>query len=284
MLIEIFDAFRSSDGGSTENPDSTSVYAKIRLSMENTSSISTAKLYLRYSSTGFFASNVINKDISSTFGVTSTSNLNRTKTISLGTFSKTSDWYFVLDFYTNTENATVRSDVVARTNVPLFIADNNQGVAIGQYSTATASTPKFESNWPAFLYGGIANLGLLWTELTPVNGSTPGEYGGGILKCAAIDNLRIVEGSVLVKPGSSTIVIANLPSVADWAPGAGVFAMNACQGARIARIAVGGIYEENAGKLALSWVRDLSDGELYTSSAIWVQCSIMYWMPTEDYG
>ena len=57
-----------------------------------------------------------------------------------------------------------------------------------------------------------------------------------------------------------------------------VYAMNACSGSRIARIAVSGTSEATAGQLVLHWVKNLTDGSSYTSAAIWIQCSMMYWV------
>lgn len=115
-----------------------------------------------------------------------------------------------------------------------------------------------------------------FTALPPETGSTPAEYGGGELRCMAEGSRRIIVGSLLVRPGSETIVLAQLPD--GYTPVSGVFAVNACGGARIARVMVGGEGEENAGKLCLSWVRNLSDGSLYTGGEIWVQCSIEYYV------
>ena len=88
--------------------------------------------------------------------------------------------------------------------------------------------------------------------------------------------MRVVDGSLLVRPGADTIVLATLPS--GYTPTKSVFSINACSGSRVARIAVGGAGEANAGKLCLSWVKNLSDGASYTDAAIWVQCSIAYWV------
>lgn len=48
----------------------------------------------------------------------------------------------------------------AKIDIPAAIAaahipGNNQGFAVGGFSTATEDDPKFESYWPAFLYGGL---------------------------------------------------------------------------------------------------------------------------------
>lgn len=150
------------------------------------------------------------------------------------------------------------------------------GVRFGGYSTASANNPKFECNYPAYFYGGIVEIGNAWTKLTPTTGTTPGDYGGGALRCRAIGDKRIVEGSINVQPGSDTIVLATLPS--GYTPAKAVYSINACSGSRVARIAVGGTGETNAGKLCLSWVKNLSDGASYTAAAIWVQCSIEYWI------
>ena len=112
--------------------------------------------------------------------------------------------------------------------------------------------------------------------LNPATGSTPADYGGGALRCRAMEKLRVVDGSILVTPGSSAVVLATLPD--GCTPGKNVFSINACSGARVARIAVGGSGGTYAGKLCLEWVKNLSDGSNYTSAAIWVQCSIYYWV------
>lgn len=150
------------------------------------------------------------------------------------------------------------------------------GVAFGKYSESTDDIPMFECNYPAYFYGGIAEIGNAWIKLTPTTGTTPGDYGGDNLRCRAIGDKRIVDGSINVQPGSDTIVLATLPS--GYTPAKAVYSINACSGSRVARIAVGGAGETNAGKLCLSWVKNLSDGASYTAAAIWVQCSIEYWV------
>ena len=86
----------------------------------------------------------------------------------------------------------------------------------------------------------------------------------------------IVDGSINVKPGSGYVAIANLPS--GYTPVSSVHSLNACSGSRIARIGVSGPTETPPGQLVLHWVKNLSDGSNYTSAAIWIQCSIMYWV------
>lgn len=279
MQILMFDAFRSYDG-ETEDPSSVTVYARIKLAMSDTTNISSAFLMLNYSPTSFEASDFDGHSLD----VVTASDLNVIKTLELGDFALEKTWYFILEFQTYHDDPASKSDVVMRSDVPLFIPKNRAGIAFGMYSSATEGYPKMESAYPAYFYGGVEEFGSEWIELTPINGESGAEFGGGLLCCRKIEQKRIITGSVLIQPGSETVVIAELPDVADWAPQTAVFSLNACEGARVARVCVGGIYEENAGKLCLSWVRNLSNGSVYTSAAIWVQCSIEYWVPAGEYG
>lgn len=193
-----------------------------------------------------------------------------------GEFSNGSEWDFLLVFGDAYESTQVRLEVGrAFANVHLSGAGTG-GVCFGGFSSSREGDPRLESHYPAYLYGGVRQIGDGWTYLQPRTGSTPAEYGGGALRCRKIENRCIVAGGLQVKPGGSTIVLAQLPE--GYTPANGVFSINACNGSRVARIVVGGGDEENAGKLALSWVKSLADGSNYTDSAIWVQCSIEYWV------
>ena len=279
--ISAFSLERAASG--VANDEGENVLTTLKLAMADTGEVSNMSLKAYYAQGDTATDSDSGIDLTSDISTLLTGVTDNSTLIS-GTFSNGSDWDFLLVFGDSYESVSVHSALFRSfANMHLSGASTG-GVCFGGFGTSTEGNPKTESYFPVYLYGGIANLGLQWTELTPTNGSTPAEYGGGTLKCCAIDNLRIIQGSVLVKPGSETIVIAELPSVEDWAPDVGVFSINACSGARIARIVVGGANEENAGKLCLSWVRNLSDGSVYTSAAIWVQCSIQYWMPVGDYG
>lgn len=163
------------------------------------------------------------------------------------------------------------------------------GVCFGGYSkSASEMKALFETYYPTRLYRGVEQIGeknaegSLWTEFAESslqNGATtPAAYGCS-LRMRKIEGKCIIRGSVMIKPESGTIVIANLPE--EYKPVHSAYKLAACQGARIARIAVYGASDsnsENYGKLVLEWVRNLSDGDLYTSAAIWVDCSIEYWV------
>ena len=184
-----------------------------------------------------------------------------------------SAWHFALVFVTGKESA-VGTDSVGNAFAPLFVSLDGKRISAGGLPKQRSGA-SFEVFPPAHLYGGVAQIGGGWTLLTPLAGSTPADYGGGALRCRAIEDLRIVDGSVLVNPGSG-VVLAALPE--GYTPVKNVLSINACAGGRVARISVGGVSDANAGKIAIDWVRNLSDGSTYTGAAIWVQCSILYWV------
>lgn len=199
-----------------------------------------------------------------------------------GTYDKAYDWDFLLVFGDEYEAFYGRFNLgMAFANLHLSGVSTG-GACFGGFSTSGYGKPKLESYYPGYFYKGINKLGEDWNYLTPLEGTTPAEFGGGQLRCRKVENKCIVEGSLMVKPGSSTLVLAALPD--GYTPEKGVFSINACEGGRVARIVVGGSGEENAGKLCMSWVKNLTDGSNYTAAAIWVQCSIEYWVeaPEDD--
>lgn len=262
---------RRSDDGSTDNPESTTVYATIQLTMTDASGLNdNAQLFVRYdiNSDPDGESPVI--DLAEAFRLTA-ENLGSDKTILLAEgCSIGADYHFQLYFIAGEEGYTGKA-IAPRASVPLFIADNNSGVAIGQYSSATENDPKFECNWPAHLFGGVKQIGKGWTELTPKSGiETPGTYGGGVLRCRKIENKCIIAGSVQLTASASAITIADLPE--GFTPASAVWALNPCSGARIAMLSTTGA------TLRLQSVRNMSDGAVFSGGSIWVQCNMEYWV------
>lgn len=279
MKINRFRVFRSSNG-QTENLAAQSVYAEIYLEMDNPSDVSQTTLFLKYSTVSFEATG---SDVNSvSLGALTSADLSKVKIIELGDYSTANSWYFTLTFSGGSEAGAKAYSCVPRAAPPISM--NHNGVAFGMHSTATATKPKLESVHPAYLYGGVAQIGernadgSLWESLAPASASisTPGTYGCS-LRMRRIEGKCIIRGSVMITPGSSTTVIANLPE--EYKPMHSAYKMAACQGARIARIAVYGTGDaNNYGKLVLEWVRNLSDGALYTAAEIWVDCSMEYWI------
>ena len=198
-------------------------------------------------------------------------------------FSNGSDWNFLLVFGDEYEETRAKA-TLSRAFATMHLSGKvNGGVSFGGFSSSTDDEPKFESHYPVFLYEGIKQIGDGWTVLPiaedTLAGTTPAEHGGGELRCRKIENKCIVAGSMLVKPGSSTIKLARLPE--GFMPVSSVFSLNACSGGRVARIAVHGPNDEYPGCLALSWVYNIAGeqaGTKYTDAEIWVQCSIEYWV------
>lgn len=153
--IALFDVFRSDDG-KTENPESTSVYAKIKLAMTDTAGLSDSpKLRAYYAQDADPGTGSSYVDIASAFSLTA-ANMGVEKTVKIsGTWSNGADYYFLLYFSAGEEVADGKLDAAPRATVPLYISETNNGVAVGQYSTATASDAKFESRWHAYFYNGI---------------------------------------------------------------------------------------------------------------------------------
>lgn len=273
--ISTFTLMRSGDG-LTEDQLSSTVYAKIKLSMNNQAGLDAgAKLTLAYSTNAEFNSGVTTLTLASgREQLTPYFSLSVTK-IS-GTFSAGSTYYFRLVFSAGEEVSTPKDASVSMAYTPIHIPKTNAGIAFGMYSNATANDRRCEINYPIYANQNFKKIGAAWTNLTPVNGSTPGEFGGVKLRCRAIEDKRIIDGSVMVKPGANTITLANLPD--GYTPEKSVFSLNACSGSRVARIAVSGKSESDPGKLVLNWVKEISNGSNYTDSAIWVQCSIEYWV------
>jgi len=261
--------------GGVPDDEGESLIADLLLGVSSAADISGMTLRLHYSSAG--AATVSSPYINLTSWIPDLlAGVNDSAALITRSFSKSVDWYFLLVFGDGYESVQAGC-MVARAFANMHLSGSSTGgVCFGGFSTSSAGNPLLESYYPARLYGGVEKIGSGWTYLTPLTGSTPAEFGGGALRCRAVENRRIIAGSLLFQPGSETLALAQLPS--GYTPGSTVFSINACSGGRIARITVGGDGQENAGKLACSWVRNLSDGSAYTGGAIWVQCSIEYWV------
>lgn len=264
-------------------------YADIHIRPTNTTYLSSATLRLEYSTSGFDSGNIVSVNLTSQFGVANMSILGKEDSVNIGNFDVGASYYFTLYFNDGRFNAAPARSVLFSTKNPLVVAKNNCGVAIGGTPEGTSASPKFISYWPAQFRGGVDSFGSEWTSLENnlASGVTTGmdRTIGMPLRCKKVADKYIIDGVVKVKPGSSTIVLATLPE--GWIPRGDVFALNPCEGVdnpRVARIAVGGIYSDNRGKLCLSWVKNIKDGSTYTSDTIWVQCNIEFYDAGGDFG
>lgn len=159
-VINTFEVMRSDDGLAQDNTSQT-VYATIKLSMNNTAGLDNSpSLTLYYSTDDDFASDtqVI------TLGTTRAQiqpylNQSSLPTKLNATFSMGSNYYFKLVFKAGEEVAEFSGRSVPMSYVPIHIPENNAGVAVGGYSNATPTDQRFECHYPAYLYGGIAQIG-----------------------------------------------------------------------------------------------------------------------------
>lgn len=213
------------------------------------------------------------------------------RTVYTSTVEEAFEYQFTLQIYDffhgHIDNPIERTVIVRPAGADFNI--ESFGVAVGMYSTGDAEHKLFEvaKSHGVKIYGEIKQIGDLsseWIPLTPLNGSTPGTYGGP-LRCRAFGDKRIIDGSVSIKPGSETVDIAMLPD--GFAPEYDKFMMAACQAAgtgtgNIARIVVAGKTNQSnpddVGKLRLSWIKRMATGEDVTSGQHWVDCSMEYWV------
>ena len=207
----------------------------------------------------------VNRDV--LFGVGYSSNT----AILPGTFNNGSVFSFLLVVSDGYETATAQI-MVDRAFANLHLSGKTTGgVAFGRFSTAQQGVPKFECDYPAYLYGGVSELGMDWLPLTPASGVTSPNsnlYGGGALCVAKVGPHVFIRGSVMAKSGA---LLTTLPS--GYYPTDGNrYKLAACGGSRVARLYVNG-----AGQLHLEWVRNMSDGNAYTT-AVWVDCNFDYWI------
>ena len=188
-----------------------------------------------------------------------------------GTFNNGSVFSFLLVVSDGYETATAQI-TVDRAFANLHLSGKTTGgVAFGRFSTAQQGVPKFECDYPSYLYGGISALGMDWKPLTPASGVTSPNsnlYGGGALCVAKVGPHVFIRGSVMAKSGA---LLTTLPS--GYYPTDGNrYKLAACGGSRMARLYVNG-----AGEFHLEWVRNMSDGNAYTT-AVWVDCNFDYWI------
>ena len=188
-----------------------------------------------------------------------------------GTFANGSVYSFLLVVTDGIETASAMC-VVDRAFANMHLSGKTTGgVAFGRFSSSEQNKPMLECDYPAYLYGGISELGMNWITLTPASGVTSPNsnlYGGGALCVARVGGHIFIRGSVMAKTDS---LLTTLP--AGYYPTDGNrYKLAACGGARIARLYVNG-----SGSLYLEWVRNLSDGKEYTT-AVWVDCNFDYWI------
>ena len=174
--ISTFSLERATDG--TPNDEGENVLTDLKLSLADTTDYTkflTAKLYYAQndSATTDDAAIDLTGNISTLLtGVTNSA------TLITQTFSRSSDWDFMLVFGDAYESAIVHYSLGrAFANVHLSGASTG-GVCFGGFSGSTEGDPRFESHYPAYLYGGIAQIGDAGQDVLKVLGIQAGSVSG----------------------------------------------------------------------------------------------------------
>lgn len=149
---------------------------------------------------------------------------------------------------------------------PVHVSGTGRGVGIGMYSGASANDPRLESAWPAYLYGGVEELAVEWTQL-----DTSGAASGiGALCVGRVGDHVYLRGGVNCAQGTA------FELGAEFAPAANVHKLVPCAGARIAQLFVWADAESGSAYMRVENVWALSNGGNYTS-ALWIDCNVDWW-------
>lgn len=125
------------------------------------------------------------------------------------TFSNGSDWYFLLVVSNGYEsNSAACSIPRAFANLHLSGCTTG-GVAFGKFSASTENDPKFECMYPAYLYGGIAQIGDGTGSLLELMGIQTGSSAAQSVASSGTATVTVT----FPKPYSAApVVVANIVS------------------------------------------------------------------------
>lgn len=276
LSIDNFEVERCDSNG-TINDEGDHLSVSLKLSIQDNTWLSNmiCKLYYKEESGYWNENNSV--DLTNKINVLLSNGITRDSTIITSTLDMLSSMDYKLVF-----GEEAIETIQGFTNTPDSFANlhlsgaSTGGVAIGKFSSATEGNPKFESQFPAYFYNGIEEININWIDLTPASGvTTPNsnKYGGGALKVGKVGSHVYIRGSVMAKSGA---LLCTLPS--GYQPWDGNhYKIAPCGGARIARL-----YVARNGELYLEWVRNLSDGNAYTT-AVWVDCAMDFWVYPDEY-
>lgn len=224
--IDIFELFRDLN---TDGTQSDKIVLTVRLSMNDASEFDSRNIILHAQE----------NDISGDWTLISLNeeyyfdiDLGVTKKITLSdTYNIDNDYYFYLSFTVGEEYDVSDIYCVTKASVPIHISQTNNGVAVGQFSTATKTNPKFESQYPVYPYSGIqiCEGGAFEIPLTFDDGSSFGLYSeNSFFGLRAYGNLVQLYGEITPTKditGSTTHnVIATLPN--KYAPPAPIVSLH----------------------------------------------------------
>ena len=161
-------ASRVGDSGATEyvvSMDGNKVWVTVSASIDTAGGYNSGTLLMGYAAEGGVETIVEVANITSTYSTTND------RTILTGTFALDTAYDFTLYLTDEAPNQVTASARVSESWAALHLAGTGKGVAVGMYSSGTASSPKFESAWPATFYGGIEGVTNYVAAETPTGGT-----------------------------------------------------------------------------------------------------------------
>lgn len=154
--ITVFEIQRGTNGIADDEGENALLSLKLSLANIARESSMTLKLYYAENSEATIDSS--NIDLTTHIN-TMLSGVTEDSTLISETFSNSSTWNFLLVFGDEYESATVHYSLGrAFANVHLSGASTG-GVCFGGFSSSAEGDPRFESRYPAYLYGGISQIG-----------------------------------------------------------------------------------------------------------------------------
>lgn len=156
--IDVFKLMRSDDG-IVDSGLSDTVYADVRVSMKNSVGLGDSpSLKLTCSTDPNFSTTERVVTLGATQAAIQPYFTQSRVKVGDG-FNSGSNYYFRLSFTAGEEAAAPVERSVGMGYTPIHIPENNAGVALGMYSNAKPADQRFECNYPAYFYGGIAQIG-----------------------------------------------------------------------------------------------------------------------------
>lgn len=206
-------------------------------------------------------------DYDTLFGTGYTNNT----TVVTGDFVISNNYSFLLVVSDGKEKMTAKT-VVSRAFANVhFSGQPTGGVAFGRFSTSLLNHPKFECEYPAYFYSGIADIGMETGEIVVANDvTTPdsGNNGNGVLRISKFCGIVFLSGGIRTAPATTSKLIATIPD--GFRPSGSISKLVTCDGSRYGRIRI-----TADGSLYLDWVYMITNASKYTSE-LWIDCNMIY--------
>lgn len=183
--IDNFSVQRCDTNGSPDD-EGECISTTMKLSIGDSAGLNSAQLRLYYAANSYpIVGESSYIDLSSRISALMTGVINDISIIS-GEWDIDSSWYFAAIFVAG-EESSIATASAPRGTCCFHISDYpGGGVCVGGFSSGTTSVPKFESYAPAYLYGGIAQIGDGSVSVLPSIG----------IQCGTVGEQRVTSGGV----------------------------------------------------------------------------------------